>query len=955
MYGKRYRLKNDGFITISTGRSRKESIWQNKEMKWSSFLNRVSKTKRTKETYEEYKKLPKSQQDNIKDVGGFVGGKLKDGKRRRDSVLERSLLTLDVDFGEEGLWEIIEMLFDFACVMYTTHKHSKSKPRFRLVIPLKRPVSPEEYEAVGRKVCEDIGIDYFDDTTYEASRLMYWPSTSKNGKFVFKYIDSVWLDPDEILDRYDNWRDSTSWSVSSRDIKKREILKNTQQNPREKKGIVGAFCRTYSVVDVIEKFLKDVYEPCDDYIRNFNSKSLYKTYKGRDKTVGCLPDDIIETGTNINSTIPSRYTYKKGSTYGGLVIYKNGDFAYSHHSTDPAGGRLCNSFDLVRYHKFKYLDEKENKKDINKKGEILKKDIDDYKLPSYKAMVDFAIKDEDVKMALGKERLESAKREFIDVEYKENENEEYKEKLDIKYKENENIEYEKEEDVNYRENENAEYKENANYKDELEMDKEIESQKVEAETPANIAEKATNNHQNIEDKNIKSKNAKGKTSLKINAKWTKLLEVNSKGMYKTTIGNILLILQNDPYLKDKIALNEFSHKTVIKGDLPWHKLQNKSEGDAFKDSDDAGLRYYIEEIYSIVSPSKINDALLIVEEKNKYHPIRDYFRDLNWDGKARLDTLFIDYLGAENNLYTKAVTRKSLVAAVARVFKPGIKFDYMLVLVGKQGIGKSHIIGLLGGNWYSDSLNTVQGKEAYEQLQDAWIIEMAELSATKKAETEAVKHFISKREDIYRVAYGKRVTKFPRQCVFFGTTNDNDFLRDRTGNRRYWPVVLGVNKRTKNLWQDMNKYEIDQIWAEAFKIYKDGESLFLTENLEKEAVKVQEKHTEISSKEGLIREYLNKLLPEDWYKLDISDRRMFIHGNDFGETKEGTLKREKVCAMEIWVELFNGDAKQMTPYQAREINDILRRIKGWKAHTKGTGKLRFGNVYGYQRAFVREK
>ena len=153
----------------------------------------------------------------------------------------------------------------------------------------------------------------------------------------------------------------------------------------------------------------------------------------------------------------------------------------------------------------------------------------------------------------------------------------------------------------------------------------------------------------------------------------------------------------------------------------------------------------------------------------------------------------------------------------------------------------------------------------------------------------------------------------------------------------------------------MNKYEIDQIWAEAFKIFEDGESLFLTENLEKEAVKVQEKHTEVSSKEGLIREYLEKLLPENWYKLDISDRRMFIHGSDFGESKEGTLKREKVCAMEIWVELFNGEAKQMTPYQAREINDILRRIKGWKAHIKGTGKLRFGNVYGYQRAFVREK
>ncbi len=164
--------------------------------------------------------------------------------------------------------------------------------------------------------------------------------------------------------------------------------------------------------------------------------------------------------------------------------------------------------------------------------------------------------------------------------------------------------------------------------------------------------------------------------------------------------------------------------------------------------------------------AKVDDALKVVEEKNKYHPIRDYLEGTVWDGKNRVETLFIDYLGAEDNTYTRTVTRKAVTAAVARVFEPGIKFDYMLVLVGRQEIGKSHIINLLGQNWYSDSLITVQGKDAYEQLQDAWIIEMAELSATKRAETEAVKHFISKREDIYREAYGKRVTKFPRQCVF---------------------------------------------------------------------------------------------------------------------------------------------------------------------------------------------
>ncbi|WP_195509889.1 virulence-associated E family protein [Clostridium tyrobutyricum] len=802
------KLKNDRVINIAVGRNRKELKWKNKQMKWSELLDRVSQTTRTAETYEEYKKLSKGEQDNVKDVGGFVGGTLKNGRRKSNSLLNRCLLTLDVDYGKEGLWDTIEMLFDFGCCIYTTHKHSKNKPRFRLIIPLSRSVNPEEYGAVSRMVAKDIGIDYFDDTTYEPSRLMYWPSTSQDGEFVFKYIDEKWLNPDEVLNKYEDWHDTSFWPESSRSIKKREKLADKQGNPREKGGIIGAFCRSYTVMDAVEKFLSDIYVPCAD---------------------------------------KNRYTYTKGSTSGGLVIYEDGDFAYSHHGTDPVSGKLCNAFDLVRLHKFGSLDE-----DVKEGTPVVK-------LPSYQAMMDFVRKDEKVKVTLGEERLNAVKEDFTLIN-------------------------------------------------------------------------------DLRD---------------VDTEWLKLLEVDKRGFYKSTIGNIVLILENDPYLKEKIALNEFSHRTVIKGDLPWHKLKNIEEGETWKDSDDAALRYYIEKVYDITSPTKINDALLIVEEKNKYHPIRDYLEEIAWDGARRIETLFIDYLGAENNVYTRTVTRKAMVAAVARVFVPGIKFDYMLVLVGKQGIGKSHIISLLGQNWYSDSLNTVQGKEAYEQLQDAWLIEMAELSATKKAEAEAVKHFISKREDIYRVAYGKRVTKFPRQCVFFGTTNDNDFLRDKTGNRRYWPVVVGINKSNKNLWTDMTQNEIDQIWAEALKLWRNGEKLFLTPDLEKEAVKVQEQHTEESSKEGLIREYLDRLLPENWGDLDIGARRMFIHDTDFGKVKEGTVKRDRVCAMEIWVELFQADPKQMTPAQSREINDILRKIEGWQPYSKGSGKLKFGKNYGLQRAFIR--
>lgn len=801
-------INYDGIIAIAEGKSRKEAVWINKELKWSELLERLSETTYTHETAEQYRSLPKKEQDAIKDVGGFVGGTLKDTKRNRCSVLNRTLLTLDADFAQEGFWGLIADSFNYACCIYSTHKHVKDKPRLRLVIPLERAVAPEEYEAVARKVAKDIGIDYFDDTTYEPSRLMYWPSTSKDGLFEFEFKDDKWLKPEDILASYEDWRNRSLWPEASRLKSKIKRLKDKQGNPRDKKGFVGAFCRTYNVPEAIDKFLPEVYE-----------KTLEQ----------------------------SRYTYRKGSTWGGLIIYEKGDFAYSHHSTDPAGGKLCNAFDLVRIHKFGHLDEGTEEKASSAKP------------PSYAAMLRFVQELEAVKITLGQERLKLVRQDFQIVEEKE----------------------------------------------------------------------------------------------ALEVAWLKKLETDNRGNYKPTITNIVLILENDPYIKGKIALNEFSHSTMLRGDVPWHKLENKSEGDIFSDRDDAALRQYLEKVYDISAPNKILDGVLIIEEKNKYHPIRDYINSLTWDGTPRLDTLLMDYLGAEDNKYVRTVTRKALVAAVARVFKPGIKFDNMLVLVGKQGIGKSHIIRLLGQSWFSDSFTTVQGKEAYEQLQNAWLIELAELSATRKAEAEAVKQFLSKCDDSYREAYGRRVTKFPRQCVFFGTTNDYNFLKDKTGNRRFWPVIVNASKRKKNLWLSMNQAEIDQIWAEAFQLWKNGEELFLNEELEYLASEVQELHTEQSNMEGAIREYLGLGLPINWGDMDIGARRRYIHGTDFGEAEEGTVPRTKVCASEIYVELLYGDYKDIDSYRAREINYIIRKIEGWEPYTKNRGRLHFGKLYGKQRAFVR--
>ena len=796
------KIKYDGSIAIATGKSRKETHWKNKNILWSELVEKLSNTIRTPETYAEYKKMAKTEKDKIKDVGGFVGGGLKNGRRKAENVQNRTLLTLDLDYVKGDIWSSIELLWDFSVAMYSTHTHAADNQRLRLVIPISRPVLPDEYQAISRMIASDLGIDQFDDTTYEPSRLMYWPSTSSDGDYIFKIQDEPWLNPDEILARYTfGWQDVSYWPESSRARAKLNNAIKKQEDPLEKKGIIGAFCRTYTITEAIAEFLNDIYVP------------------GADET---------------------RYTYAEGSTTGGVVVYEN-KFSYSHHGTDPASNILCNSFDLVRIHKFGHLDDE------------AKPDTPANRMPSFSKMSEFASSDEKVMQTLGKERMEKAQEDFGIVETEE-----------------------------------------------------------------------------------------------VDTEWLKEITYTEQGKVRSTISNFLLIIENDPMLKGKIAYNEFSNRAVVIGQLPWRKKDNISD---WNDTDDSGLREFIEKYYSISSTAKCADALALIFEKYSFHPIKEYLNSLKWDGKERINTLLIDYLGAEDSNYVKTVTRKTLVGAVARIFIPGIKFDTMLVLSGPQGIGKSTIIKKLGKDWYSDSLTTVSGKEAYEQLQGFWLIEMGEMTATKKADIEATKHFLSKQEDIYRVAYGRRTSRFPRQCIFIGTTNDKEFLRDKTGSRRFWPVDVGTQKYNKYVWSDLTDYEINQIWAEAVELWKNKEPLNLNDEEKKEAEKQQDAHSEESAKTGLVEEYLNKPLPDDWYSLGLSERRNYIQGSDFGEIPEGTLRRDKTCVMEIWVELFNGDPKQLTPLHSREINDILKGLKEWERHKS---KLRFGKVYGIQRAYIRK-
>lgn len=790
-------MRFDGEINIATGLSAKSKIWKNKKWKWSDFRNRLKDVVVTGETLKEYLNASKEEQLKIKDVGGYVGGYLRQGRRKPENVVTRQLVTLDIDFAHMSFWEDFNMMYDCAAIIHSTHKHVEESPRLRLVLPLSREVTSDEYVAISRKIAGDLGIDLFDNTTFETNRLMFWPSVPRDVEYYFEEQDGPWMDADEVLESYQDWTDSSLWPVSSNEEKRMRAITSKQEDPETKKGIVGAFCKARSIQETIANYLPDIYAPAGE----------------------------------------DRYTYTKGSTAGGLMIYED-KFAYSHHGTDPCGGRLCNAFDLVRIHKYGHLDQ-----DI---------DLVNEKAPSFLKMVELASEDKEVKKIIATEKLENVKYDFEDG-------------------------YESEAD---------------------------------------------------------------------DIEWMTELEVDRRGKYLATATNLKLILENDARLKDRFRKNLFDGRMYVYSSLPWRRIPAP---EPIRNVDYSGLRVYIETIYGIVNGSKIEDALSLNFEKNSYHPIKQYIKSLEWDGTPRVDELLINFFGVEDTVYHREAIRKQLVGAVARVFKPGVKFDMVLTLVGPQGCGKSTFIKKLGKSWFSDTFLTVQGKEALEQIQGAWLIEIAELSGFRKAEVEAVKLFISKQEDSFRPAYARTPETYKRQCVFWGTTNNKEFINDPTGGRRFNPIDINIDNAKLDVFEDLTEAYVDQIWAEAYVMFKNREKLILSSKANVEATRKQMLHSETDERTGLVLDFLDMNLPKNWENMDLTARQMYL--NDPESQKAEGAPRDYVCIAELWCELLGKNREDMSRYNTRDLNNIMKSLPGWEAKTS-TRKFSF---YGTQKYYERKK
>lgn len=787
-------------ITISTAGSRKSKTWIIQKLMWSDFVERLKQPVRSQETLSEYMTYSKAKQDEVKDVGGYMAGALKDGRRKVGNILDRHLISLDLDNIPSGQTaQVLQRVEGLGCayVAHSTRKHHEAKPRLRVLFVLDRAVAPDEYEPIARRVGQTLGIELCDPTTFQVNRLMFYPSCSSDSTYVFKCADKPFLSADGVLGAYKNWKDVTEWAQVPGMPQMHARLAAKQGDPLSKSGVVGAFCKTHNVYSVLDAFIPGTYEVCD--------------------------------------TDEERLTFLGGSTTGGAVVYENGNFLFSHHATDPACGKLCNAFDLIRIHKFADLDD-----DIKQETPV-------NKLPSYTAMVELAVQDTATAALLNLERYKKATKDF-----------------DVPASEGDNID------------------------------------------------------------------------------WMSRLAVSgSTGMPAKTTDNVLLILDNDPRLKGRIAFDEFANRTVSLGALPWNS-SNKIK--PWSDVDDAGLRHYIERTQSISGRDRISDALMITAHKNRFDNVKEYLTRLEWDGVPRLDTLFVDYLGASDTIYTRAATRKSFSAAVARIMVPGTKFDCMLILTGPQGKGKSTLLKKMGRSWFSDSLKTFEGKEASELVQGVWIVEIGELEVFNKSEIGRIKQFLSQQEDIYRAAYGRHTQWCPRRCIFFGTSNNQEYLRDKTGNRRFWPMDILVTAPTKNVYTELDG-EVDQLWAEAFFRWQMGEQLYLTGEAECEAIAEQEAHRENDAKEGLVRDFLMRRLPQDWDRKPLGERRLHWSTEDPEKLTADTVERDRVCALEIWCECLGGDPKYLKRADATDINQLLTNITGWDRY-----QGRYG-CYGQQKGF----
>lgn len=699
--------------------------------------------------------------------------------RRKDAVKTRSMLSLDIDKATADFYDLVELTFPYAAILHSTFQSTPDEPRYRLLIPLDREVMPDEYIELAKSVMQDLGKEQFDPSTTEPERYMFKPAADNRDWYQHLVLGGDALPVDEVLADFEE------------DLSAKEIPRPTKnkRNPFDIDGIIGAFNTAYQDDwDLLIEKYELPYQKIDD--------SRYHLIGSR-----------AEAGMGPISGVPG--------------------FVYSHHANDPAYGKTCSAFDLVRLHRFGELDEDSKPQTpVNK-------------LPSHEAMVELATDDPRALTAM-----------------------------------------------------------------------------VGSDFSAEMDDEALAND------------------------WRVKIRRTKTGVFRDVISNWDLVVKNDPVF-GLFVYNELSLSPETTGDLPWRKVTNSNR--IITNVDRWQMVYYIEREYDFRTTRAFMDSQIDMAAGSRViNPVRDYLDSLVWDKIPRVEECLPGVVPTE---YTRRVARKSLVAAVARMFEPGCKWDHTLVLYGNEGLGKSWWIDKMAKG-YSASLGPLDNKDTLLAMQRSWIMMSDEGHSLRKADADVQKEFLTKTHDVFRMPYDRETLVHPRHCVIWSTTDNDTILRRQEGNRRF----LIVHCEHKVDFEAITDDYVDQLWAEAVYLYRAGELLYLDEAESKSAALERERFVEEDALAGLISEYLDQLVPEDWWERSIEARLQWLDGRANGFEKEGTMRIDRTCSTQIWVEALGRRIGDHRRTDLLDITSALKRLPGWES-SKSSIRL---PGYGPQQVFVRK-
>lgn len=855
----------------------------NKNVTWEQLCERLGPSRLQidqQHTIEQFLALPLDEQNRLKDLGSFVGGPFRDGIRKNANLEARYVLTLDIDTTTPGqiadLKDGMVGLTDYEFVAYSTRRHTPEKPKYRIVLPLTRPVSRDEFAALSRIVGStyadtvSASMDAIDNVSFTYAQIMYLPAICRGSEFDYFRNFGQLVDPDKVLEAWGPWQDWTQLPHSDKRKAVRPSSAKKAEDPTTKKGIVGNFCRAYTVPQAIEKFLPKIY-------------TIGEAAGGK-----------------------QRYTYAPGTSTNGAIVEDDGLFLFSHHGSDPCGERLVNAFDLVRINLYGDQD-----REVNENEET------PTRMPSYKAFVEFLKDDAPTRKQAAEARYDVVAM-FEDVDDEDDDG----------------------------------------------LGDDVDSTDI---IDDGLGDEIEDDGLSDELGPVKKTKKKKAAVEEDDTDWiANELDLETNGEIKVTLTNLAIILHRDPRFKGMPASNKMSRSVVARkslrsrmGIVPTIKLVDKMDGDPWSKDYDTSIRAILEAPagkgksgYGLrVTDRDLDAAVNLAAAHNKFHPVVDYLEKQVWDGKERVETLFIDYFGTPDTPYHRETAMLFCVAAVARAIEPGHKFDFAPIVEGLQGKRKTTFISTLAlGRWYIGlSGDMADRKLMVEQMLKSWIVELPELAGLYKSEVQDTKAFISATEDTVRLSYERRADVYKRGQVFFGSTNDAEYLKDPTGNRRFWPIKCYVD----TIDTDKLAVEIHQIWAEATDRYKKWRKrqpkgdlpLYLSDEANTEAKEAQD-DARIETNSDALSSMIEQWLDEP---VNPSGRPSIDDTFDEMDGVEQRYQRVMVCGVQIWKEYFSRDIAHYDNKAQQMVSTAMRRLEGWSQ-----GQRETIDGYGRQRTFVRK-